>query len=172
MAKQPITPGRIFSDLLEENEPQAMAWVQGGPDAPYLSGLVKFYETFYGGVLIEAELFGLPDAGMESATSFYGIHIHENGDCSDPQAGYPATGNHYNPGRTAHPGHAGDLPPVLSYQGYAWSSFYDKRLTLPEIIGKSVVIHQMRDDFTSQPSGDSGAKIGCGVIRRTDKKGR
>lgn len=69
------------------------------------------------------------------------------------------------PGRP-HPDHAGDLLPLMGNQGYAWSAFYDKRFTLDEIIGRSVIIHSGRDDFSSQPSGDSGTKIGCGTIKR------
>ena len=57
-----------------------------------------------------------------------------------------------------------DMLPLMGNQGYAWLSFYDKRFTIPEIIGKSVIIHEKRDDFASQPSGDAGEKIGCGVI--------
>ena len=55
--KQP-TPRIPFIQILENDRPQAMAWVTGGSQAPQLSGLVKFYDTPYGGVLIEAELFG------------------------------------------------------------------------------------------------------------------
>ena len=58
--------------------------------------------------------------------------------------------------------------PLLGNQGYAWTSFYDKRFAIDDIIGKSVVIHSRRDDFTTQPAGDSGEKIGCGVIRKED----
>ena len=61
MADKQMTPGEVFAEILEDNEPLAMAWVTGGTAAPALSGLVKFYETPYGGTLIEAELFGLPD---------------------------------------------------------------------------------------------------------------
>ena len=54
----------------------------------------------------------------------------------------------------------------MANQGYAWESFYDKRFRIADILNRSVVIHQHRDDFTSQPSGDSGIMIGCGVIRQ------
>lgn len=46
-------------------------------------------------------------------------------------------------------------------------AFYDKRFKIEEILGRSVVIHAMPDDFKTQPSGDSGMKIGCGVIRKS-----
>ena len=157
-----ITPRSSFIHLLEKDRPQAMAWVQGNESNPQLSGLVKFYATPYGGVLIEAEIFGLPNIDKQFSSDFYGFRIHEFGDCS---ADFAKTGNHYNPGGQPHPDHAGDMLPLMGNQGYAWTAFYDKRFTIAEIIGKSVVIHDMPDDFTSQPSGNSGEKIGCGVIR-------
>lgn len=98
---------------------------------------------------------------MNSSSHFYGMHIHEHGDCS---GNFENTGNHFNPDNTLHPMHLGDLPPLLSNDGYAWMSVFDKRFRLDDVIGKSIVIHNMRDDFTSQPSGNSGSKIGCGVI--------
>ena len=91
------------------------------------------------------------------------MHIHQFGECSD---NFSKTGEHYNPENNLHPSHAGDLLPLLANQGYAWSAFYDKRFTIDEIIGKSVIIHSGPDDFTTQPSGNAGIKIGCGEIRR------
>ena len=58
MQTNQITPRMAFTNLLAENRPQAMAWVTGNSKAPQLSGLVKFYHTPYGGVLVEAEFFG------------------------------------------------------------------------------------------------------------------
>ena len=160
--QQSPTPRLTFSQLLENNRPQAVAWVQGGTHAPRLSGLVKFYNTPYGGILVEAEIFGLPNQSVPNSSNFYGMHIHENGDCSDH---FARTGDHYNPGGQPHPEHAGDLLPLLGNQGYAWSAFYDKRFQIRDILGRSIIIHAMPDDFATQPSGNSGAKIGCGVIR-------
>ena len=56
---------------------------------------------------------------------------------------------------------------VLENKAYgdAWTAFYDKRVRIQEIMGRSVIIHAMPDDFTTQPSGNSGTKLGCGVIR-------
>ena len=79
--------------------------------------------------------------------------IHENGDCTN---NFQNTGGHFNPSGVNHPQHAGDLLPLFSNQGYAWIAFYDKRFTIPQILGKSVVVHQMSDDFHTQPSGNSG----------------
>ena len=167
MAKQDPTPRITFTELLEDNEPEAMAWVTGSTLAPQLSGLVKFYETPYGGVLVEAEFFGLPNVTIHGSSQFYAMHIHENGDCSDH---FMNAGDHYNPTQMLHPQHSGDALPLLANQGYAWLAFYDKRFTIPEIIGRSVIIHQNPDDFVSQPAGNSGARIGCGIIRLVNRK--
>ena len=133
MDNQSVTPADVFADLLRFGAPAAVAWVKGGASAPAISGLVKFYQTPYQGVLVEAEI--------------------------------------YNPTNAAHPNHAGDLPPVLGNEGYAWTAFYDKRFGIDEIIGRSVIIHSQADDFRSQPSGDSGSKIACGTIIKADYTG-
>lgn len=159
MQKQQTTPGMVFADILEDNSPQAVAWVTGAAGSP-LSGLVKFFKTPYQGVLVEAEIFNLPNPNEYS--SFFAFHIHENGDCSN---NFQNTGGHYNPGGMPHPEHGGDMIPLLGNQGYAWMSFYTKRFTIKDIINRSVIIHSHPDDFTSQPSGNAGTKIGCGVIR-------
>lgn len=155
------TPSSIFLQILNENQPKAIAWVNGNASQPQLSGSVKFYETPYGGVLIEAQVFGLPNINMPGSSSFYAMHIHEVGNCTRP---FNQTGDHYNPGNTLHPQHAGDLPPLLGNQGYAYQVFYDKRFRIPDVVGRSLIIHAMADDFHTQPSGNSGDKIGCGVI--------
>lgn len=158
-----MTPRINFTQLLAYERPEAAAWVTGNADHPRLSGLVKFYQTTYGGILIEAEIFGLPNIDIQGSSNFYGFHIHEYGNCSD---NFNKVGGHYNPTDTTHPNHAGDMLPLLGNQGYAWSAFYDKRFTIDQIIGRSVIIHADRDDFTTQPSGNAGPMIGCGEIRR------
>lgn len=158
-----FTPRLTFLHILRANKPAAVAWVTGNSQEPQISGLVKFYDTPYDGVLVEAEVFGLPNHSEQNSTEFYAMHIHENGDCSED---FIHTGNHYDPAGQPHPGHAGDLIPLFSNQGYAWCSFYDKRFTIGEILGRSVIIHAMPDDFMTQPSGNSGAKIACGIIRQ------
>lgn len=159
------TPRATFVQLLMQNRPQAIAWINGNNDNPRLSGVVKFYQTPYTGILIEAEVFGLPNISRQYSSNYYGMHIHEYGDCTLP---FENVGGHYNPAGQPHPQHAGDLPPLMGNQGYAWTSFYDKRFTIDEIIGRSVIIHEHNDDFTSQPAGNSGTKIGCGVIHSVE----
>ena len=157
------TPRHSFIYLLANTRPQAVAWVRGGVEAPELSGLVKFYETPYGGVLVEAEVFGLPNIQTQNSSGFYALHIHNGTSCQD---NFSQIDGHYNPMNLPHPEHAGDLVPLLGNQGYAWTAFYDKRFHIQEIIGKFVVIHAHPDDFTTQPSGNSGTMIACGEIRR------
>lgn len=65
-----------------------------------------------------------------------------------------------------HPNHAGDLPPLLSAGGYAKMTVLTGRFRVDEIVGRTLVIHNGVDDFTGQPSGNSGKKIACGIICR------
>lgn len=145
-------------DMVLEQQQSAIATIYGNTEHPELFGKVFFMETASQGVVVSAEILGLPRGNI-----FLGMHIHEIGDCTLP---FDKTGTHYNPDETEHPMHAGDLLPLLNNNGYAYLSFYDERFTIKDIIGKSVIIHSQRDDFTSQPSGDAGEKIGCGVIMR------
>lgn len=71
---------------------------------------------------------------------------------------------HFNPESCQHPFHIGDLPPLIESDGYAYMSFLISKLKISELIGKVVIIHNMPDDFTTQPSGNSGTKIACGKI--------
>lgn len=73
---------------------------------------------------------------------------------------------HYNPTNCPHPFHAGDLPPLIENNGYSYMSVLINKFKIQDIIGKVVIIHDMPDDFTSQPSGNSGKKIACGEIKK------
>lgn len=172
-----ITPSFHFIKELYRTSPDAAAQITGNTDYPSLVGTVSFYQSPYAGLLIQAEIQGLPIAGSRSGSGgseassddsgsfFFAMHIHEYGNCMPP---FDKTGMHYNPGNALHPQHAGDLLPLLGNHGYAWCTFYDERFTLAEIIGKSVIIHRNPDDFHTQPSGNSGDKIGCGTIQWMD----
>ena len=72
---------------------------------------------------------------------------------------------HYNPNNCKHPYHAGDMPPLFENSGYAYLSFLTNRFHIKDIIGKTVIIHDMPDDFRTDPSGSSGNKIACGIIQ-------
>lgn len=137
----------------------AFARLRGGDAAPNLSGVVRFYGR-RDGVLVEADISGLPP----SETGFYGFHIHEGTGCGGEN--FSDTGGHFNPGNTLHPNHAGDLPPLLGNLGRAYMLVLTDRFRVPDILGKTVVIHGDPDDFHTQPAGNSGRKIACGVIRQ------
>lgn len=160
MTKQ--VPETVFINTLKNRTPDAMAWMSGNAQYPNLTGIVKFFSIPYKGVLVEAEISGLPDSPDSGSSDFYAMHIHENGDCTLP---FDRTGMHYNPANAPHPQHAGDMVPLMGNHGYAWLAFYDSRVSISEIRGRSVVIHRMPDDFITQPAGNSGDKIGCGVIQ-------
>lgn len=140
--------------------PDAVALIQGGADAPRLSGQVRFYQEC-GRVLVVANLSGLP---QNNETGFFAMHIHAGGTCSG--AGFSETMGHYTRGEEAHPNHAGDLPPLMSCHGEAYLAVRTERFCVRDVIGKTVVIHSHPDDFHSQPAGNAGTKIACGVIRR------
>lgn len=137
-----------------------MAEIRGGMEAPQLSGCVQFYQE-NGCVLVEARISGLP---KESATGFFGFHIHKGENCSGLD--FSGTGSHYDPTGQAHPKHAGDLPPLLACRGNAYLSVRTERFSVKDVIGRTVVIHSDPDDFHSQPAGNAGKKIACGVIRK------
>lgn len=129
---------------------------------PGVRGVVNFYQTRWNvGLMVEVEFSGLPN-DVSNAPRFLGMHIHENGTCEN---NFANAGMHYNPTMAAHPYHLGDLPPLLNSNGYAYMVFYDGLLSLSDVVNRSFIIHEKRDVFTTQPAGDSGNKIACGVIR-------
>lgn len=145
--------------------PEAYAQVKGSEQYPEIHGMIYFFEV-YGGTVVMAELYGLPDEENQESGEFFAFHIHEGKDCGgNGGEPFPDVGMHYNPEHKDHPEHAGDLPPLLSTHGAAWSAVYTGRFYPDDIIGKTVIIHSKADDFKSQPSGDSGEKIACGEIK-------
>lgn len=136
--------------------PAAVAMVSGGEENRLIRGTVRFFQR-RGGVLVEADISGLPVSG------FFGFHIHEGGSCSGLQ--FSDTKGHYNLTNMAHPMHSGDLPPLLSAGGRAYMAVLTDRFSIGEIVGKTVVVHSGADDFQSQPAGNAGEKIACGVIQ-------
>jgi Cu-Zn family superoxide dismutase len=102
----------------------------------------------------------------------HGFHIHEFGDCSDPKAA--SAGAHFNPGNHQHGApdaaerHAGDLGNIeADASGKAHLEWTDKMMKLSgsdSIIGHSVIVHEKADDLKTQPTGDAGGRLACGVI--------
>lgn len=144
----------------------AAAEVTGDAAHPNLHGDVIFFHMVRG-TLVIADFMGLPKGNGMCDKPILGFHIHEGGACTgSAQDPFADTGGHFNPGNCQHPMHAGDLPPLFSNNGFAWQAFFTNRFTPEEVIGHTVVVHSMTDDFRSQPSGDTGQKIACGMIRR------
>lgn len=161
--------GHFRTDLLSvlHGRPQAAARIAGTMNYLNISGTVRLYQT-RSGVIILTEISGLPQSDHPCLERIFGFHIHEGTDCGenmdDPLADAMT---HYNPGGCEHPYHAGDLPPLFGNNGFALSLFLTNRFSVNEVIGRTVIIHDHPDDFTTQPSGNSGTKIACGVITRT-----
>lgn len=146
---------------------QAAACIAGSENYPDISGTVRFFQTNQG-VIVCAEISGLPKGGDTCHERIFGFHIHEGPDCGAGMDGpFPNVMLHYNPDGCQHPYHAGDLPPLFGNDGFAFSAFLTNRFAVNDVIGRTVIIHDHPDDFTTQPSGNSGTKIACGVIRRT-----
>ena len=141
------------------NKPQAVAFINGENTTRDIKGIIKFYQKA-SCVLVVADIIGLP----QTATSFFGFHIHEGDNCDGRD--FSGSKGHFNPNSTQHPNHAGDMPPLMLCGNTAHLSFLTDRFKVADIIGRTVVIHDMPDDFTSQPSGSSGQKIACGLIKK------
>ncbi|MDQ3057695.1 MAG: superoxide dismutase family protein [Pseudomonadota bacterium] len=121
------------------------------------------------GVHLRGEVGGL------AANSTHGIHVHERGDCSAADAS--SAGEHFNPttdphgkqGSGAH--HAGDMDNIVANaSGVAKIDMHVMGVTLGgsaanDVAGRALIVHAMADDYRSQPSGNAGARVACGVIR-------
>jgi Cu/Zn superoxide dismutase len=160
-----------------------------GSDGSRVWGRVTFHQP-EGGTFLETSRWSAPVAGAAADSSVgkiyiradvnglppgrqFGIHIHEKGDCSNNGMG---AGGHFNPkgrphGRHDAPEHhAGDLPNLSSDgEGVAMLAFTTEELTVSpgpnSVVGRAVVVHESPDDYRTQPAGNSGARIACGVIR-------
>ncbi|MGK5594059.1 MAG: superoxide dismutase family protein [Parachlamydiaceae bacterium] len=129
-----------------------------------VSGTVTF-TALGGGVRVVANIEGLSPGP-------HGFHIHEFGICEDD---FSSAGSHFNPGKEPHASpdssrrHVGDFGNIIADQtGRAHYDRLDTHLKLEgeySIIGKSVIVHLDEDDLRSQPTGHSGVRVGCGVIK-------
>lgn len=130
------------------------------------AGTVTFQQQ-PGGVMMTAAITGLPP------NSVHGFHVHEKGDCSAPDA--MSAGGHFNPtgkphGQVTVPDHhAGDMNNVTAdANGNARVSMLLPDLAVGTgangVIGRAVVVHKDPDDYKTQPTGNSGGRIACGVV--------
>jgi copper/zinc superoxide dismutase (SODC) len=142
----------------------AKANIKGGKKYPKINGAVTFREV-KNGVLVTAKVNGLPQSSDSCTGRFFGFHIHEGSSCSGTISDEFANAKtHLNPTNCPHPFHMGDLPPLIENNGYAHMTVLINKFKIKDILGKVVIIHDSPDDFTTQPSGNSGSKIACGII--------
>ena len=143
-----------------------MALIEATQSDSKINGIVLLTEK-KSGVLIEASVNHL-------APGKHGFHVHENGSCAD--AG-KAAGGHFNPDHTqhgympkkgmahSHPGDMGNLD--AGPDGHAVARVFLKGVTLKEgkyaVLGKAIIVHENADDF-SQPTGNAGGRVACGLI--------
>lgn len=131
-----------------------------------VSGVVRF-QQMGDKVQVSGEVRGL------KPNSEHGFHVHEKGDCS--AADGMSAGGHFNPGGKPHAHHskaerhAGDLP-NLNANGEGVATFTVETTLLAvgsgpnNVIGRSMIVHRDPDDYTSQPAGNSGPRLACGLI--------
>ncbi len=137
----------------------------------HVSGTVSFRQQG-NAVLVEARITGL-------TPGLHGFHVHERGNCTAPDAS--SAGPHFNPHAGIHGGpdspgrHAGDLGNIEA--GADGVAVYRAEVTgislgaaEDSIIGRSVIVHEKPDDYTSQPAGDAGARLACGLISKSADK--
>lgn len=128
------------------------------------------FERKSGGVEVIAKLEGL-------TPGTHGFHVHEVGDCSAPDAS--SAKGHFNPGQQPHGArdaaqrHEGDLGNITAdASGKAEAKLVDSKLSFDgaqSIVGKAVIVHEKADDFKTQPTGDAGGRVACGVVKAAPK---
>lgn len=134
-----------------------------------VTGKVTFTED-HGKVSMKVVLHGLTPGQ-------HAIHLHEKGDCAAPDA--TSAGGHWNPSSENHghwghaPFHHGDIGNLVAdAKGNAELHFETDLWTIgdgkpSDIVGHAVIVHAKEDDFTTQPTGNAGGRVACGVIQKT-----
>ena len=158
----------VYADEVKDARAGAQLAPTQGQQA---KGTVTF-ERKPAGVEVAIQLEGLKPG-------LHGFHVHEKGDCSAPDAA--SAGDHFNPASQPHAAreaparHAGDLGNVeADASGKVQIKLVDSKLRLdgPEsIVGKALIVHEKADDYTTQPTGNAGARVACGVVK-AEAKGR
>jgi len=150
--------------LTRAQEPTKAIAVLHSTTGNNVAGLVTFTKSG-DGIKVVADITGLTPGK-------HGFHIHEFGDCSSGDGN--SAGGHFNPTHKAHGApdasdrHAGDLGNIeADGSGKAHLEWSDKVMKLSgadSIIGHAVIVHEKADDLKTQPTGNAGARLACGVI--------
>lgn len=158
---KPAAPGAAASPLVKGAASVILEPTQGSQ----VRGTITFTGV-QGGVRVVADLSGLTPGA-------HGFHVHDKGDCSAPDA--TSAGGHFNPGNTPHGApdaekhHAGDLGNITAGddgKAHLDQVFPFLSLTGPDsIVGRGFIVHAGKDDMTTQPTGNAGARAACGVIK-------
>jgi Cu-Zn family superoxide dismutase len=149
---------RNFLRMIRWGNPESRAIIKGSPEYPELHATVELYPLMGGSLIIVAA------EGLPAGEPFIAMHLHSGDNCSGDD--FSGAGGHLNFELLEHPLHTGDFPELLNNEGYAWSAFFTDRFTPRQAIGYPIVIHERGDDYCNQPSGNSGKRIGCGIVRR------
>ena len=149
------------------NPPTATATLQGAPEDADFKGTITLTPD-PGGVRVVAHLEGIDQDGP------HGFHVHETGDCSHGEGGkhFTSAGGHFNPDNVEHacpptePRHAGDLGNIEVTNG---TGHLETTLKLSlsgpnSVVGKAIILHANADDCKTQPTGNAGDRLACGVV--------
>jgi Cu-Zn family superoxide dismutase len=160
-----VKQGRIAP--LGENEERRAEAVIEGKSGSKMTGRATF---------VQKKNFVKMELTLENATpGLHAVHLHEKGDCSAPDA--MSAGPHWNPTSMAHgewghePFHHGDIGNVEVGKDGKGRTTLETDLwsiggpPLGDILGRAIVVHAGTDDFVTQPTGNAGGRIGCGVVR-------
>ena len=160
-------PAPVERDTPPPSNSAARATANLAPASASLVSGTLTLTTMGDGVHVGGEIGGLPPG-------LHGFHVHEHGDCSAADAS--SAGGHFNPTNSAHgragtgPHHLGDTDNIVANaEGVATIDKHLNDVTIGsglanDIAGRAVIVHAAPDDYTSQPSGDAGARVACGVI--------
>lgn len=156
-------PAEKPHDMMHAGAGRAVAVLRSAP-AGKVEGTVWF-EPAGSGVAVKARVTGL-------TPGTHGFHVHEFGDCS--AADFTSAGGHFNPMAMAHGApkdatrHVGDLGNIeANADGVAMLEWTDSQLAFEGphgIVGRAVIVHAKADDLKTQPTGDAGGRLACGVI--------
>ncbi|EDQ05665.1 Superoxide dismutase [Cu-Zn] [Sulfitobacter indolifex] len=158
-----VTTGAVAAQAEGHMQTAATAQVAGKSDD--ITGSVTLNTTASGRMLVKIDVTGVP-------TGTHGVHLHETGDCSADDftsAGGHIAGDHQHGVLVEGGPHPGDMPNmVVGDDGVLQAEVFLDLLDIDGMIkdddGAAFVIHDGADDYTSQPAGDAGSRIACGVF--------